>query len=354
MENMIDYIKQTPFILSDILRKKGTVSKLFLDSIKDKEIKQIYLLGSGTSCHAGIAVKHFLETILKCKVFPMFPLVFIDQEMIFDEKTLIIGISQSGTSLSTIRALDKARNDGLLTLALSGMENSEIEKHADSYIPILCGIENAVAKTKGYSATLLTLYIMGLEFAYNKKTISKIDYIEYYESLQKTIKNIDPLIDASINWYGKIKSYLIGKPQLMVIGYDANYGTMMEATLKLLETVRIAVSGYELEEFMHGIYNSINSNSTLFYIGSKSQYLDRAKKLKHYLLNTTKNQFMLSRDASDKNDFCFPFVDDKYFSTLEYIIPFQCLSYLLSVDSGIDPSQPSDPKFHKNMNSKLV
>lgn len=352
---MLDYIEETSDVLTTIMKHKDNICERFLTFVKDKSINQIYLIGSGTSCHAGIATKHFLETILQCKVIPMFPLSFVDQEVIFDTSSLVIGISQSGTSMSTIRALDKAREQKLPTVAMSGISGSAVESHADIAISILCGKEVAVAKTKGYSATVLTLFIVGLEYAKLQKRIEQKNYDKYYHELASTVANIPMIIRASNLWYAQIKEDLLDKSQLMVIGYDTQYGTVLEATLKLLECVRIAVNGYELEEFMHGIYNSIKKDSVLFYIGSKSKYQERAMQLKTYLGKTTQFQYMIASGSECiTNDAILPFIDHEYFSVLEYSIPFQCLSYHLALDKGIDPSKPSDPLFHKNMNSKIV
>jgi len=72
------------------------------------------------------------------------------------------------------------------------------------------------------------------------------------------------------------------------------------------------------------------------------------------LSKTTKHQYLISSEENPNvHNLTLKFVDDEYFSPIEYIIPFQLISYLVAIEKGIDPSKPSDPEFHKNMNSKI-
>ena len=57
---------------------------------------------------------------------------------------------------------------------------------------------------------------------------------------------------------------------------------MMEGTLKICEAVRYSVQGFELEEFMHGIYHCIDEDTYMLYVCSKGQYYDRILRLKRY------------------------------------------------------------------------
>ncbi len=353
---ILDYVVESPKVLKEIINNQDRIFNDAIEYLSGKDIQEIYILGSGTSCFAGISAKQFIEEFTGIRVTPLFPLSFIEQESIINKNSLVLGLSQSGTSLSTINGLKKARELNLYTIAMSGVANSEIEKHADCVIPLACGIEKAVAKTKGYTASVLTFYLFAMKIAQllNKKSTQKIDC--YLKQLIDTIDNIPVLIDETTKWYQTVKEELVCSKRMILIGYNNQYGNMLEATLKFVETVRIGVSGYELEEFMHGIYNSITHDTFILTIGSKDKYLPRARQLKSYLKNITEHQFIFTNqeDIIDSKDCVLSFKNYEYFNVLETIIPFQCLCYLLPNDLGINPNLPSDPNFHRNMNSKLV
>lgn len=352
--NMLDYINETKDVLERILSNK---TESFLETLEllETKVDQIYLLGSGTSCHAGIAVKKFLEDILEIRVTPMFPNEFLDLEKPLNKNVIVVGISQSGGSQSTANALAYASVNGMKTLAIVGEKNTLLETVTPHTIYMDCGKEVAVAKTKGYSACVFTLMILGLELAKQYQSITDSEYKSYYAELIETVNNIPNVITASTKWADTIVDKLTDKKFLYVLGYENQLGTIKEGVLKLLETVRVAVSGYDIEEFMHGIYNSMKEDSVLIYIVNKSKYHERAVKLSNYLMNTTKHQYSIGKDVEANNrNLKFDFIDNHYFSVIEYIIPFQVLAYKLSTAKGIDPSKPSDANFHAAMGSKVL
>ena len=354
--SMMDYILETDTLLQTLIHESQATFAPMLAFIKDMSIHQIYLLGSGTSCHAGWAVKSFLEEVLGKQVIPMFPMIFADQEKAMQPNSLIIGISQSGKSLSTMQALDYAREQGFKTIAIVGEPDSEMEKHADHIVFMDCGVEKAVAKTKGYTATVLTLFLMGLEWAYAQGKIMEEQYLAWMEDLRETALQIPAIIEESTKWYEKHQAALIGCNRVIVVGSGHQYGTMLEGALKLLECVRMAVSGYELEEFMHGVYNSIRKDTCLLYIADGMEKQERMMRLCQYLKQVTPMNYLITnaKYADEEADLAVSAYNHARFNVLEYIIPFQVLSYRLAIDRGIDPTKPSDPKFHQNMQSKLV
>ena len=351
---MIDYIWETEEVCLSLIEKRKQFVEPLLTAIKQKEITQIYLLGSGTSCHAGMVLRPFLEEVLNLKVIPMFPLVFLDTENFIDTNSIVIGLSQSGGSVSTMKALTKANDLGLLTVSVSGEYNKEIDKFAKINLYMDCGVEKAVAKTKGYTATLVSLALLGLEIALCRNTISSEKAVQYIERLSKTIQNIPILIKESEAWYLKYQADWEKAERIIVTGYDQQIGTMLEGSLKLLETVRVAVSGYEMEEFMHGVYNAIKENTRLIMLTPHGQYQERALKLADYMRKSTQYCYCIDKKSRNDHDLALTLIDDEFFNVIEYIIPFQVLSYRVSISKGINPNQPSDPEFHKNMGSKIL
>ena len=71
------------------------------------------------------------------------------------------------------------------------------------------------------------------------------------------IHNMPLVLDAATKWYGRIKDEFLPAKRIIVVGYDGNYADVLEGALKVLETVRQGVTGYDIEEFFQGIYNSI-------------------------------------------------------------------------------------------------
>lgn len=353
---MYEYICETPEVLTGIINGRKKIAEDFVNYYKDKEIEQIYMIGSGTSYHAGLSAKAYLEEILNIKIFNMYPTQFAGNEKVFNKKSLVIGVSQGGQSLSTVEGLDSAKQKGLYTAAVSENPNALIFKHAEVSTRLEIGSENCGAKTKGYGGTTVTLLMMLTELAIKKDIITEEKAEEYRLRMFKVIQNIPNVIKAATDWYLRIREEFLPAKRIIVVGYDNMYADVLEGALKILETVRQGVAGYDIEEFFHGVYNSISDSSHIIYLASKGSYKPRTLKLIEILSEWTPHNYLISspegiNTVSAKNLLC-DFAEDPYFSAWEYIIPFQILSCLASRDLGINPDIPKDPKFHQRIGSK--
>lgn len=355
---MYDYILETPIVLRDIIKKRKEITKEFVDYYKDVTIEQVYVIGSGTSYHAGLSAKAYLEEILNMKVFNMYPTQFERNEKVFNKNTLVIGMSQGGQSLSTVAGLDSAKLKGLHTAAVSENPTALIFEHAETSTRIEVGNEKCGAKTKGYAGTTVTLMMMLTELAIAKGIVSEQLAETYFERMHHVIDNLNNITEAATKWYGRIKEEFLPAKRIIVVGYDGIYADVLEGALKILETVRQGVTGYDIEEFFHGIYNSIEDSAHIFYLASKGDYKPRTLKLIEILSEWTPHNYLVASPEGIENpiekDLICDFVEDPLFSAWEYIIPMQVVACLASQDLGINPEIPKDPQFHKRIGSKML
>ncbi|WP_304207039.1 SIS domain-containing protein [Fusobacterium perfoetens] len=356
--NMYNYICETPIVLKKMIENRKEITKEFVEFYKEKNIEQIYIIGSGTSYHAGLSAKVFLEEILGKKVFCMYPTQFARAEKVFNKNTLVIGVSQGGQSLSTVEGLDSAIKNDLFTAAVSENPTALIFEHSKTKTLIEVGNEKCGAKTKGFAGTTLTLMLMIIELLSAKKELdnSKID--EYFSRMEKVIENMKNVIETSTKWFEKIGKELIAAKRIIVVGYENNYADVLEGALKILETVRQGVTGYDIEEFFHGIYNSINDDTYIFYLASEGDYKERTQKLLQILSEWTPYNYMITSPQNvekyTERDLICQFTEDKLFGQWEYIIPLQIVSCLGAKQLGINPDIPKDPNFHRRVGSKKL
>jgi glucosamine 6-phosphate synthetase-like amidotransferase/phosphosugar isomerase protein len=350
---MYDYILETKDTARSIIKNRAEILESAVDCFVNSGAEQVYIIGSGTSYHAGLAVRRFMENTLKIPVHVSYPLVFKDTESIFNKKTVVIGGSHGGRSSSTIEGLDKARAEGLVTIASTAVHGSEIVSHGDCVIYCEIGEENTGPKTKGYFCAVVTYVLFALASALRRGLITKDEEESCVERLQKSTDNIPLIAEKADGWFRNQESELIGARRIIIIGYENNIATYMEGALKILEAVRYGVYGYELEEFKHGIYHSVWDDSFMFYIGSQGKYYPGLISLKRYFEERTAHNFLFTADRSQESqkNFVFPFNDDRDFSCLEYIVPLQVTACRLSASLGIDADISSDPDFHRKMGS---
>lgn len=352
--DMYDYILESAEAVRNIAKQQETVFAEAQEYLKDKTIEQIYLLGSGTSYHAAAAAKRAVEGELGVKVFPMYPMEFVDNERVFQPRTLVIGISQAGRSTSTVEALRHARKQGLATIAVTASAGRPVCEAADCTVLLAIGEELAGPKTKGYQGSIATIVLLGLNMAVWQGRLSESRKDEIAQRMIKTADQIPDIAEKSWEWYKRNQEELKSSRRLLVLGYEACMGAMLEGTLKILEAVRYGVTGYELEEFMHGIYHAIDSDTYLLYLGCPGRHLERMKRMMRYFEEERgAHNYMITSDTSvDANrNFVYSFCNDEYFASMEYVVPMQVLARKISLDLGIDCNIPSDPDFHRKMGS---
>ncbi|WP_066496850.1 SIS domain-containing protein [Abyssisolibacter fermentans] len=347
--NMLDYVNQTPEVLQDILSKRKTIFKPLVEALKEKHFNEIVFIGSGTSYNAAFTAKIFIETILDVKVTTVYPYMFKHYENILNPNAIYIGISQSGSSRLTHEALSKVKAKGLTTISITSNLNSPIAKLTPISLDMSCGVETVVYRTKGYSSTLLDLYLLTLELGLNLEKISDDKYAQLILKLENVINELDEVIEASVNWYKEHKKPLLNRDKMVLIGTGENWGTAIEGSLKLVETVKCFTNAYELEEYMHGPQNALSDESCLFIIASENQSSKKAKLLNEYL----KTKVSCSYLVGSEGDLKLPCKGEAEFSALELVIPFQVLSYYLSIDKGIDLDKKRFPDFDEFVGKKL-
>ena len=319
MATIESYMLETPERMQEIIEKSP---KLFAE-VKQAPIKRIIITGSGTSYHSGLQMSSLMRKLLKIDVRSMYPFELTEDTFLNDnEHTLVVGISQGGSSYSTYNAMKLAKKHGCMTASMAGTENAFIDEVADYILTVACGEELAGAKTKGFYCTKLNLLLLALNIGF----------------------------DASEAWIEDHKEELKEIKDIRITGPAAIYGDILESALKLLETMRCPVTGYEFEEFIHGIYNAINEESTVFILDNGNE--TRSDKMKEVLSDWSETIYLFTNYESKNTDLFLPTVADNEMLTFNFIIPLQLICAKIPALRGVDPSIPKDPQFHMKLGSK--
>lgn len=356
----LKYIYDTPEILLKILQDEKNIFEESRKYISGKSISQIYLMGSGSSYNAAETAACFGQKILGIQVIPVFPAAFMENIGVISDVSLVVGISQQGTSTAVIKGLDIAAKRQYMTLSVTGEYNTEITRHGDANIYVECGYEDAGATTKGYTATVLTLMIFLLIAGECMKKINSVSSVEYRNRMLLSVRNMETVYEKASVWEAAAARQLKSCEDLIFIAGSSLKGLLHESVLKFSETCRFPVRGFETEEFMHGIYNSVTDKTELFYLFSPDKeegrrmlrLMDyyREKNVRQYGINVPSQVFS---HHDEDNYLGGIFRQDMDFSVLEYAVPIQILFVMTSRKKGIDLNVPRDPEFHKYMGSKL-
>ncbi len=343
-----------PEVLAEVLEQR----KEYFEALGKKyaDASRIYVIGSGTSCHCGLSMRYVMEQLTGLEVTALYPSAFMDMQVL-PERALCIGVSQSGRSAMTVRALEKCRKKGWYTAAVSSNLPSPVTEAAEDYIPLHVGIENS-ASTKGYVVSMENLLLLAVEIGLAKSLVTPQTEQEIVHLLEAHISNLPLLFQKSEEWVRRNEKDFLRMVRVSVMGYEVNYGTALEGALKLLEAVRVMVAGYDFEEWMHGGYNALSPESYLFICshpghgGNQPRVGKVARTVAPY--NDHHTFIIGGEDESDPRCLAAPFSGSEIIAPFEYIIPFQMMIAILPELKGINADRVLIPSFHTDAGSKTA
>lgn len=341
---VIGYMKDQPRALRAVFQNKETFMKPFGEMFKTKNIKKVLFFGSGTSYNASIIASYYFKQLVGIDASGNYPTVFQNYEKadwtntLKQDEILFVGISQSGTSISTVDVMKYAKSKGYNTIALTENLTSEITKHVDTVIHLLCGKEETPPETRGYTVTLLQLYLWAVEAAH---ITGKMDDAKYQVALQETeslLNQFETVIDESEAWYDRNATTIVNSDRIYVLGYGVDYGSALEGMLKIGEMLRLPTLGYEMEEYSHGPTMALTEKQTILMIGSDEAEWNRCLQFNEAFKKYSPRVHLITcKDTkSDERDIVFSVKTNKYLAPLMYTVPFQFVAAKGALDTNID------------------
>ena len=254
---MLKEIMEEPVVLEKTLEKYLS-NKEELPDISSYE--EIHIVACGSAMYAGLIGKSLLSEYANKKVIVEVASEYRYQNIIYDRKTLVILISQSGETADTIAAMRKAKENNIDTLAIVNVKTSTIARESDKKLYIEAGPEIAVATTKAYILQVAELSLLALKATKSITLEEKDNIIEEIKNLPKMLKNI---LDKKQEYF-EIAKKIYKEENIFFIGRKIDYAICMEGSLKLKEVSYIHSEAYQAGELKHGTISLIEENTVVF------------------------------------------------------------------------------------------
>jgi glucoselysine-6-phosphate deglycase len=207
-------------------------------------------------------------------------------------KPLAVAVSQSGRSSNTMAAVEKLKGQGIPVATLTDPAETPVGRAGDLSLHLSAGNEQIGPKTRGFAATVFTLYLMALEIA-GEADVTPLNEIignkkTYFESCEN-------FLNAHMESIKKARHF-------MFAGKGASRKAAAEAALKVMETLCCPAAGYEFEEFLHGPAFCANGHTAFFLFlpcdGDKARVLQTAALLRR----VTDNVYVVSHVPQVRGD----------------------------------------------------
>ena len=347
---MLKEIMEQPNAIEDTMRGRvfAGKSELELDlSLPHqflKGLERITLVACGTSYHAALVGRFWLEGLAKVSCNVEIASEFRYRTSFLDKNDLAVFITQSGETADTLAALRLAKKSGAKTLAICNVLGSTITGAADATFFTQCGPEIGVASTKAFTGQLAALLLLAIRLAGLRGTISKKEQARILKDLLK----LPSWLREALKTSKKIEAMagrLHQKKSFLYLGRNLNYPLALEGALKLKEISYIHAEGYPAGEMKHGPIALIDEHMPIVAIATESLVYEKVvsniqearARGGHVIAIASKGDAKIAEIANEVIE--VPRVPELY-APIVNAVPLQLLAYHIAVLRGCDVDQP--------------
>lgn len=312
------------------------------------KIKQVQIVACGSSYHAGMAARYWLEDIaqIPCKVEIASEIRY--RKVAIEPDTLFVTISQSGETADTLAALRQAKKlPYAATLAICNVPESSLTRESDLVFMTRAGVEIGVATTKAFTAQLIALLL--LTFTLGKHNNLKTETIHKYI---EQLKHLPVLVEEALKLdelTNKIAEKFIHKQHAFFLGRGVNFPIALEGALKIKELSYLHAESYPAGELKHGPLALIDKEMPVVVIAPNDDLAEKLKSNLHEVRARGGELIVFADEALHlKNEpgitaIKMPKILKEFANILApivYTIPMQLLAYHVAVLKGTDVDQP--------------
>lgn len=267
------------FMLKEIHEEPNVIKKTFDKYISDDKIpdlskyKKISIVACGSAYHAGLVGKNLIENYANIPVDVEIASEYRYKKHFFDEKELVIVVSQSGETADTLASLKLAKENKIDTLGIINVKESSIARESDIVLYTEAGNEIAVATTKAYSAQVALLSLISLAIANKNNLLNKDEIIEILKEIKLLPNKIEQLINNDN--YQKIAKEIYKDNDIFFLGRGIDYAIALEGSLKLKEISYIHSEAYAAGELKHGTISLIDKDTPVIAIITDNSIKDK-------------------------------------------------------------------------------
>ncbi|MGM8216675.1 glutamine--fructose-6-phosphate transaminase (isomerizing) [Bacillaceae bacterium W0354] len=339
---MLKEIDEQPAVIRHIIQTyQNEEGKINLDEDIRQAMKncdRIYIIAAGTSYHAGLIGKEFIEKLAKIPTEVHIASEFSYNIPLLSENPLFIYISQSGETADLRAVLVETNRLGHPALTITNAPGSTLSREADYTLLLHAGPEIAVASTKAYTAQLAVLALLAVDTAYIKGFELEFDPLKELGIISSVMET---LCDQKDQFEHIAKNYLATTRNCFFIGRGLDYFVGLEGALKLKEISYIQAEGFAGGELKHGTIALIEDGTPVISLATQEHVNSSIRSNVQEVVTRGANACVISLEGLDRDgdSFIIPVVYS-LFTPLVSVIPLQLISYYAALHRGCDVDKP--------------
>ncbi|MFJ7755939.1 glutamine--fructose-6-phosphate transaminase (isomerizing) [Peribacillus muralis] len=339
---MLKEVDEQPAVIRKIIQAyQNEEGKLAIDySITEavSEADRIYIIACGTSYHAGLIGKQFIEKMTEIPVEVHVASEFTYNMPLLSKKPLFIFISQSGETADSRAVLVSIKALGHKALTITNVPGSTLSREADYTLLLHAGPEIAVASTKAYTAQVAVLSILANVTGHFRNLEYDFDLVK---ELGIVATAMEALCDSKEEMEAIAHEYLSVTRNCFFIGRSLDYYVVLEGALKLKEISYIQAEGFAGGELKHGTIALIEEGTPVIALATQAGVnLSIRGNVKEVVARGAKPCIISMKGLEEEDDrFVIPEVHE-LLTPLISVIPMQLIAYYAALHRECDVDKP--------------
>jgi glucosamine--fructose-6-phosphate aminotransferase (isomerizing) len=216
-----------------------------------KNVRRVVLVAMGTSLHAAMVGKHYIEQIAGLPAEVDNASEFRYRKPIIGPDTLVVSVAQSGETVDTLEAMAEAKQSGALEITVCNTPGSQATRIADAVVYTRCGLEIGVASTKTLLGSIVALYMLACYLGRERGHLDDAQLGDFLKPLAHMPQLIGNVVGRAEE-FEELAHTFFRYQDFLYLGRGIEYPIAMEGALKLKEVSYIHAEGYPAGEMKHG------------------------------------------------------------------------------------------------------
>jgi glucosamine--fructose-6-phosphate aminotransferase (isomerizing) len=278
---MLKEIFEQPRAVEDTIRGRvvleaGDVvdAEMGIDADTARRIGRVYLIACGTSFHAALVGKYWIEQLARVPVHAELASEVRHRDAVFLKDDLVIAVSQSGETLDTLVAARAAREAGATVLSIANVLESAIPRAAHGALYTHAGPEIGVASTKCFTTQLVALLLFSVYLGRRRGALSEARAREVLQALvelpsvmRRALEGKEAVAEVARRWHQA--------EHVLFLGRGLSYPIALEGALKLKEISYAHAEGYAAGEMKHGPIALIDERMPVIIVMPRDRHYDK-------------------------------------------------------------------------------
>ena len=341
--------EQPQAVADTLLDRRGPGGELILDEMRlgaDEllDIDKVFIVACGSSYHAALVAKYAIEHWVKVPAEVDIASEFRYRDPVLNERTLCVGVSQSGETLDTAEAMREAGRLGARVLVVSNVVGSSMARAADGVLYTRAGPEIGVASTKCHLAQIVALEVLGLYLAQVFGTLPVAKVNEILNAME-TLPDLVGEALGRADDVDDVASKLTDARDFFFLGRHVGYPVALEGALKLKEIAYLRAEGYPAGELKHGPIALIEPGAVVVGIATRNPLWEKMLSNIAEVRSRGATVVLVADDGDEESAAAADHVlwvppTDPLISPVVGVVPLQQLAYRLARLHGHDPDRP--------------